>query len=158
MWYWHWCTVALFSGLLQVVRGDFIIFFNKIFDALCKLSADSDANVQSAAHLLDRLVKVWTVFSYTWVVFLFNTLCWIELIPCKAGYCDGKWSVQVCLVSFFCLCIKNKSVTINFTWLSIFLGFGFLQYWGIHTSFKRAHERSKPLCSAISGRMDHCSW
>ncbi|KAI3507524.1 hypothetical protein L1887_22511 [Cichorium endivia] len=29
----------------------------EIFDALCKLSADSDANVQSAAHLLDRLVK-----------------------------------------------------------------------------------------------------
>lgn len=43
---------------LQVVRGDFIVFFNQIFDALCKLSADSDANVQSAAHLLDRLVKV----------------------------------------------------------------------------------------------------
>lgn len=42
----------------QVVRGDFIVFFNQIFDALCKLSADSDANVQSAAHLLDRLVKV----------------------------------------------------------------------------------------------------
>eukprot|EP00267_Zea_mays_P046802 XP_020399202.1 protein VAC14 homolog [Zea mays] len=41
----------------KVVRGDFIIYFNKIFDALCKLSADSDANVQSAAHLLDRLVK-----------------------------------------------------------------------------------------------------
>ncbi|KAK4400098.1 protein VAC14, partial [Sesamum angolense] len=40
-----------------VVRGDFIVFFNQIFDALCKLSADSDANVQSAAHLLDRLVK-----------------------------------------------------------------------------------------------------
>lgn len=34
------------------------MFFNQIFDALCKLSADSDANVQSAAHLLDRLVKV----------------------------------------------------------------------------------------------------
>lgn len=43
---------------MQVVRGDFIVFFNQIFDALCKLSADSDANVQSAAHLLDRLVKV----------------------------------------------------------------------------------------------------
>lgn len=40
------------------MRGEFIVFFNKIFDALCKLSADSDANVQSAAHLLDRLVKV----------------------------------------------------------------------------------------------------
>lgn len=46
--------------MLQVVRGDFIVFFNQIFDALCKLSADSDANVQSAAHLLDRLVKVLT--------------------------------------------------------------------------------------------------
>jgi len=46
----------------QVVRGDFIVFFNQIFDALCKLSADSDPNVQSAAHLLDRLVKVY-VFS-----------------------------------------------------------------------------------------------
>nr|KJB78182.1 hypothetical protein B456_012G182400 [Gossypium raimondii] len=33
------------------------MFFNQIFDALCKLSADSAANVQSAAHLLDRLVK-----------------------------------------------------------------------------------------------------
>ncbi|KAK7292979.1 hypothetical protein RJT34_15838 [Clitoria ternatea] len=29
-----------------------------IFDAFCKLSADSAANVQSAAHLLDRLVKI----------------------------------------------------------------------------------------------------
>lgn len=47
----------------QVVRGDFIIFFNQIFDALCKLSADSDANVQSAAHLLDRLVKVQNFLS-----------------------------------------------------------------------------------------------
>lgn len=43
---------------VQVSRGEFIVFFNDIFDALCKLSADSDPNVQSAAHLLDRLVKV----------------------------------------------------------------------------------------------------
>ncbi|KAL8546309.1 hypothetical protein ACS0TY_006140 [Phlomoides rotata] len=48
-------TVGLTSEAahhLDVVRGDFIVFFNQIFDALCKLSADSDAN------LLDRLVKV----------------------------------------------------------------------------------------------------
>lgn len=45
----------------QVARGDFIVFFNDIFDALCKLSADSDPNVQNAAHLLDRLVKVLTL-------------------------------------------------------------------------------------------------
>ncbi|KAL2458204.1 Armadillo-like helical [Forsythia ovata] len=39
------------------MRGNFIVLFNQIFEALCKLSADSDPNVQSAAYLLDRLVK-----------------------------------------------------------------------------------------------------
>ncbi|KAA3453297.1 protein VAC14-like protein isoform X1 [Gossypium australe] len=52
----YYACEALYN-IAKVVRGDFIIFFNKIFDALCKLSADSDANVQSAAHLLDKLVK-----------------------------------------------------------------------------------------------------
>ncbi|KAK8613890.1 hypothetical protein V6N13_101644 [Hibiscus sabdariffa] len=52
----YYACEALYN-IAKVVRGDFIIFFNQIFDALCKLSADSAANVQSAAHLLDRLVK-----------------------------------------------------------------------------------------------------
>ncbi|XP_057528713.1 protein VAC14 homolog isoform X1 [Amaranthus tricolor] len=52
----YYACEALYN-IAKVVRGDFIVFFNEIFDALCKLSADSDANVQSAAHLLDRLVK-----------------------------------------------------------------------------------------------------
>lgn len=52
------------------MRGEFIFFFNDIFDALCKLSADSDANVQSAAHLLDRLVKVWDIFSLSVLILI----------------------------------------------------------------------------------------
>ncbi|KAE8690888.1 Protein VAC14-like protein [Hibiscus syriacus] len=52
----YYACEALYN-IAKVVRGDFIIFFNQIFDALCKLSADSDPNVQSAAHLLDSLVK-----------------------------------------------------------------------------------------------------
>ncbi|KMZ69626.1 VAC14-like protein [Zostera marina] len=52
----YYACEALYN-IAKVVRGEFILFFNQIFDALCKLSADSDANVQSAAHLLDRLVK-----------------------------------------------------------------------------------------------------
>ncbi|CAI9779134.1 unnamed protein product [Fraxinus pennsylvanica] len=52
----YYACEALYN-IAKIVRGDFIVFFNQIFDALCKLSADSDANVQSAAHLLDRLVK-----------------------------------------------------------------------------------------------------
>ncbi|PNX93522.1 protein VAC14 [Trifolium pratense] len=52
----YYACEALYN-IAKVVRGDFILYFNNIFDALCKLSADSDGNVQSAAHLLDRLVK-----------------------------------------------------------------------------------------------------
>ncbi|GMI90220.1 hypothetical protein like AT2G01690 [Hibiscus trionum] len=52
----YYACEALYN-IAKVVRGDFVIFFNQIFNALCKLSADSDVNVQSAAHLLDRLVK-----------------------------------------------------------------------------------------------------
>jgi vacuole morphology and inheritance protein 14 len=52
----YYACEALYN-IAKVARGDFIVFFNDVFDALCKLSADSDPNVQSAAHLLDRLVK-----------------------------------------------------------------------------------------------------
>lgn len=65
-------------GNFQVVRGDFIVFFNQIFDALCKLSADSDANVQSAAHLLDRLVKVGFFFyleTHKSIIMCFKLTC-----------------------------------------------------------------------------------
>ncbi|XP_071704752.1 protein VAC14 homolog [Rutidosis leptorrhynchoides] len=52
----YYACEALYN-IAKIVRGKFIFHFNNIFDALCKLSADSDPNVQSAAHLLDRLVK-----------------------------------------------------------------------------------------------------
>ncbi|KAL3696617.1 hypothetical protein R1sor_010693 [Riccia sorocarpa] len=52
----YYACEALYN-IAKVTRGDFIVFFNDIFDALCKLSADSDPGVQSAAHLLDRLIK-----------------------------------------------------------------------------------------------------
>ncbi|PWA67056.1 hypothetical protein CTI12_AA319850 [Artemisia annua] len=53
----YYACEALYN-IAKIVRGESIIHFNDIFDALCKLSADSDPNVQNAAHLLDRLVKV----------------------------------------------------------------------------------------------------
>ncbi|KAK8923988.1 hypothetical protein KSP39_PZI019579 [Platanthera zijinensis] len=52
----YYACEALYN-IAKIVRGEFIVYFNQIFDALCKLSADSDSNVQSATHLLDRLVK-----------------------------------------------------------------------------------------------------
>ncbi|KAJ4901304.1 Protein VAC14-like protein [Raphanus sativus] len=52
----YYACEALYN-IAKIVRGEFIFFFNDIFDALCKLSADSDPSVQSAAHVLDGLVK-----------------------------------------------------------------------------------------------------
>ncbi|KAG0456751.1 hypothetical protein HPP92_024539 [Vanilla planifolia] len=52
----YYACEALYN-IAKVVRGDFIVYFNQIFDVLCKLSSDTDANVQSATHLLDRLIK-----------------------------------------------------------------------------------------------------
>ena len=62
------------------------MFFNQIFDALCKLSADSDANVQSAAHLLDRLVKVMPfsldflkiIIKVSYISLNFYLLAWLQ--------------------------------------------------------------------------------
>ena len=52
----YYACEALYN-IAKVARGGIVPFFNDVFDALCKLSGDSDPNVQNAAHLLDRLVK-----------------------------------------------------------------------------------------------------
>eukprot|EP00850_Spirogloea_muscicola_P012096 SM000077S21570 [mRNA] locus=s77:213707:218984:- [translate_table: standard] len=52
----YYACEAIYN-IAKVSRGEIIIFFNELFDSLCKLSADSDPNVQNAAHLLDRLIK-----------------------------------------------------------------------------------------------------
>lgn len=74
---------------MQVTRGDLIVFFNEIFDALCKLSADSDPSVQNAAHLMDRLVKVSTCvyksLHFQKLFFMFNI--W-NLLICPSDMCE----------------------------------------------------------------------
>ncbi|KAJ8476278.1 hypothetical protein OPV22_020005 [Ensete ventricosum] len=47
---------ALYN-VAKTVRGDIISYLDKIFDALCKLSDDSDTSVQNGAQLLDNLLK-----------------------------------------------------------------------------------------------------
>ncbi|CAI9783398.1 unnamed protein product [Fraxinus pennsylvanica] len=53
----YYACEALYN-IAKVVRGNFTVLFNQIFEVLYKLSIDSDPNVQSATYLLDRLVKV----------------------------------------------------------------------------------------------------
>lgn len=46
------------SPLSQVAREGFVIFFSEVFDAMFRLCADSEQNVQNAVQFLDNLVKV----------------------------------------------------------------------------------------------------
>lgn len=44
-------------NIAKVAKGEILVFFNDVFDALCKLAADSELSVKNGAELLDRLVK-----------------------------------------------------------------------------------------------------
>ncbi|KAF2436257.1 ARM repeat-containing protein [Tothia fuscella] len=44
-------------NIAKVAKGEILLYFNEVFDALCKLAADSELSVKNGAELLDRLVK-----------------------------------------------------------------------------------------------------
>ncbi|KAI9670077.1 MAG: hypothetical protein M1829_004804 [Trizodia sp. TS-e1964] len=44
-------------NIAKVAKGEILIFFNDVFDSLCKLAADSELSVKNGAELLDRLIK-----------------------------------------------------------------------------------------------------
>ncbi|KAF9528014.1 vacuolar protein 14 C-terminal Fig4p binding-domain-containing protein [Crepidotus variabilis] len=44
-------------NIAKVSKGEILVFFNDIFDALSKLAADSELSVKHGAELLDRLLK-----------------------------------------------------------------------------------------------------
>ncbi|KAI5854095.1 vacuole morphology and inheritance protein [Durotheca rogersii] len=44
-------------NIAKVAKGEILSYFNYIFDALCKLGADSELSVKNGAELLDRLIK-----------------------------------------------------------------------------------------------------
>ncbi|KAF8915375.1 vacuolar protein 14 C-terminal Fig4p binding-domain-containing protein [Mucidula mucida] len=44
-------------NICKVSKGEVLVYFNEIFDALSKLAADSELSVKNGAELLDRLLK-----------------------------------------------------------------------------------------------------
>lgn len=44
-------------NIAKVAKGEILPYFNELFDALCKLAADTDESVQKGADLLNRLIK-----------------------------------------------------------------------------------------------------
>ena len=52
----YYACEALYN-IAKASRQSFVRFFRDVFDALLRLCADPDSNVQNAGHLLDQLVK-----------------------------------------------------------------------------------------------------
>ncbi|KAG2488883.1 hypothetical protein HYH03_012677 [Edaphochlamys debaryana] len=52
----YYACEALYN-IAKVARGTFILFFNEVFDAMFRLCADSEPNVQNAVQFLDALIK-----------------------------------------------------------------------------------------------------
>lgn len=44
-------------NIAKIAKGEILLYFNEIFDVLCKISADTETSVKGAAELLDRLIK-----------------------------------------------------------------------------------------------------
>ena len=52
----YYACESMFN-IAKVARANILIFFNEIFDGLCKLFADVDMDVRNGANMLDRLIK-----------------------------------------------------------------------------------------------------
>ncbi|KIV82446.1 hypothetical protein PV11_04559 [Exophiala sideris] len=52
----YYACEAMYN-IAKVAKGEILVFFNDIFDTLCKLAADSELSVKNGAELLDRLIK-----------------------------------------------------------------------------------------------------
>ncbi|KAK3384751.1 vacuolar protein 14 C-terminal Fig4p binding-domain-containing protein [Podospora didyma] len=52
----YYACEAMYN-IAKVAKGEILIYFNHIFDALCRLGADSELSVKNGAELLDRLIK-----------------------------------------------------------------------------------------------------
>ncbi|KAL2268130.1 hypothetical protein VTJ83DRAFT_2976 [Remersonia thermophila] len=52
----YYACEAMYN-IAKVAKGEILVYFNHIFDALCKLGADSELSVKNGAELLDRLIK-----------------------------------------------------------------------------------------------------
>ncbi|KFA72369.1 hypothetical protein S40288_05603 [Stachybotrys chartarum IBT 40288] len=52
----YYACEAMYN-IAKVAKGEILIYFNSVFDQLCKLGADSELSVKNGAELLDRLIK-----------------------------------------------------------------------------------------------------
>lgn len=68
----YYACEALYN-ITKVAKGEILLYFNEIFDILCKLVADVENNVKNAADILDRLIKDLVCDKSTNYVSVLNT-------------------------------------------------------------------------------------
>ena len=81
----YYACEALYN-IAKVARGGIIPFFNDVFDALCKLSADSDPNVQ--ARDFERSKGVSLLAALTARACVVPSECGAPARPPGQGHCD----------------------------------------------------------------------
>ncbi|PHH67722.1 hypothetical protein CDD82_1178 [Ophiocordyceps australis] len=52
----YYACEAMYN-IAKVAKGEILVYFNSIFDQLCRLGADAELSVKNGAELLDRLIK-----------------------------------------------------------------------------------------------------
>ena len=75
------CVLQALYNIAKVARESFIVFFQDVFDALFRLCADAEPNVQDAAQFLDSLIKA----SLWWLPMCSSRLCRLACATASAG-------------------------------------------------------------------------
>ncbi|KAF8721445.1 hypothetical protein AX14_010359, partial [Amanita brunnescens Koide BX004] len=78
-------------NIAKVSKGEILVYFNEIFDALSKLAADSELSVKNGAELLDRLLKD---------IVAENASVYIPLYPATAKVRDERFEARGVLVPY----------------------------------------------------------
>ncbi|KAG5950859.1 hypothetical protein E4U53_004292 [Claviceps sorghi] len=80
----YYACEAMYN-IAKVAKGEILVYFNSIFDQLCRLGADSELSVKNGAELLDRLVKDIVAES---------AASYVSVLEAPPAFDDDKTSVE----------------------------------------------------------------
>ncbi|QUC18821.1 uncharacterized protein UV8b_03062 [Ustilaginoidea virens] len=80
----YYACEAMYN-IAKVAKGEILVYFNSIFDQLCRLGADSELSVKNGAELLDRLVK--DIVSE-------SAASYVSVLEAPPGFDDDKVSME----------------------------------------------------------------
>ncbi|KAF8622054.1 hypothetical protein AX15_007205 [Amanita polypyramis BW_CC] len=109
-------------NIAKVSKGEILVYFNEIFDALSKLAADSELSVKNGAELLDRLLKDIVAENASVYIPLYPATVKVRderfeargvLIPYSDGSDDGKPTGRAFSLFHFIPLLKERIYPVN---------------------------------------------